>query len=484
MREVVSLHVGQAGVQIGNACWELYCVEHGISPDGFLTADNAACNGQDFFGAFFQETATGRYVPRAVLIDLEPSVIDEVRNNQYKELFRPSSLISGKEDAANNYGRGFYTIGKEIETVVMDALRKQAELCTSFAGFFIFHSMGGGTGSGLTTLLMQKLASEYGKKHKLEFVIYPCPRLSTAVVEPYNAVLMSHGTMEHSDCAFLVDNEALYDICTRHLDMERPTYVSLNRIFGQVISALTASMRFDGSINVDLSEFQTNLVPYPRIHFPLISYAPFNSQKKAAHEKVTVTQLTRSAFDRSNLMLRCDPARGKYMACCMLYRGLIEVKEVNTSIQVVKSSKIPFVDWCPTGFKIGVNYQPPAVVPGSGLSKVHLSLCAICNSTAIAEVWSRVNYKFDLMFAKRAYAHWYLGEGMDEQEFVDARENLAALEKDYEECAKESEKRDLGGEGDEETSTTARSTTTGATNSPTEGEVIEDTSTTVGPAAE
>ena len=285
------------------------------------------------------------------------------------------------------------------------------------------------------------------------------------MVEPYNAILMSSGTMDHSDCAFLVDNEALYDICTRQLDMERPTYVSLNRIFSQVISALTASMRFDGSINVDLSEFQTNLVPYPRIHFPLVTYAPFQSIIKAAHEKVTVTTLTRECFERANQMLRCDPSRGKYMACCMLYRGIIQVKEVNTSLQAIRESKVPIVDWCPTGFKVGVNYQPPTVVPGSGLSRVNLSLCAISNSTAIAEVWSRVNYKFDLMFAKRAYAHWYLGEGMDEQEFVDSRENLASLEKDYEECGKDTDK----GDGGEEASTGYSTTTTPMTDATSEG---------------
>lgn len=280
-------------------------------------------------------------------------------------------------------------------------------------------------------------------------------QLCTAVVEPYNAILMSHGTMENSDCAFLVDNEALYSICTRQLDLDNPTYISLNRIFGQVISALTTSMRFDGSINVDLSEFQTNLVPYPRIHFPLVSYAPFHSVSRAAHEKVTIQHLTRLCFDKTNQMLQCDPSRGKYMACCMLYRGLVQVKEVNTAIKAIKSSKIPFVDWCPTGFKVGVNYQPSAIVPGSGLSQGNISLCSICNSTAIAEVWSRINYKFDLMFAKRAFAHWYLGEGMDEQEFVDARENLASLEKDYEECGKESSEEGKGGEESTGFSTTS-----------------------------
>lgn len=416
--------------------------------------------------------------------------LDEIRNNQYNQLFKPSSLICGREDAANNYGRGFYTIGKEMEYLVLETIRKQAETCTNLAGFFIFHSMGGGTGSGLTSLLMQRLAAEYVKKHKLEFVVYPCPRvsppftsklhpiyeqtspshdvlifgtfqLSTAVVEPYNAVLVSHGTMEHSDCAFLVDNEALYDICTRQLYIEKPTYVNLNRIFGQVISALTASMRFDGSMNLDLSEFQTNLVPYPRIHFPLVTYSPFRSDLSVQHEKITLTQLTNDVFERSNQMLRCDPSRGMYMASCLLYRGLIQMKEITDTLRAIKNSKVKFVDWCPTGFKIGINFQPPTCVPGSGLSKVNFSLCAISNSTAIAEVWSRINYKFDLMFAKRAFTHWFVGEGMDEQEFIDARENLAGLEKDYEECCKPSTPNDDS--GDEETSsyvTTAPQTIT------------------------
>lgn len=89
-------------------------------------------------------------------------------------------------------------------------------------------------------------------------------QVSTAVVEPYNSILTTHTTLEHSDCAFMVDNEAIYDISRRNLDIERPTYTNLNRIIGQIVSSITASLRFDGALNVDLTEFQTNLVPYPR----------------------------------------------------------------------------------------------------------------------------------------------------------------------------------------------------------------------------
>uniref|UniRef100_A0A8C1HGL1 Tubulin alpha chain n=1 Tax=Cyprinus carpio carpio TaxID=630221 RepID=A0A8C1HGL1_CYPCA len=543
MRECISVHVGQAGVQMGNACWELYCLEHGIQPDGQMPSDktigggddsfntffsetgagkhvpravfvdleptvidevrtgtyrqlfhpeqlitgkeDAANNyarghytigkeiidlvldrtrkladqctglqgflifhsfGDDSFNTFFSETGAGKHVPRAVFVDLEPTVIDEVRTGTYRQLFHPEQLITGKEDAANNYARGHYTIGKEIIDLVLDRTRKLADQCTGLQGFLIFHSFGGGTGSGFTSLLMERLSVDYGKKSKLEFAVYPAPQVSTAVVEPYNSILTTHTTLEHSDCAFMVDNEAIYDICRRNLDIERPTYTNLNRLIGQIVSSITASLRFDGALNVDLTEFQTNLVPYPRIHFPLATYAPVISAEKAYHEQLSVADITNACFEPANQMVKCDPRHGKYMACCLLYRGDVVPKDVNSAIATIKTKRsIQFVDWCPTGFKVGINYQPPTVVPGGDLAKVQRAVCMLSNTTAIAEAWARLDHKFDLMYAKRAFVHWYVGEGMEEGEFSEAREDMAALEKDYEEVGTDSV-----GEEDEE----------------------------------
>ncbi|XP_078678327.1 tubulin alpha-1 chain-like isoform X1 [Branchiostoma floridae x Branchiostoma belcheri] len=448
-RECISIHVGQAGVQIGNACWELYCLEHGIQKDGTMEADHKTPNfsGDDSFSTFFSETDAGKHVPRAVFVDLEPTVIDETRTGQYRALFHPEQLISGKEDAANNYARGHYTIGKEIVDVVVERIRKLADQCTGLQGFLVFHSFGGGTGSGFTSLLMERLSVDYGKKSKLEFAVYPAPQVSTAVVEPYNSILTTHTTLEHSDCAFMVDNEAIYDICRRNLDIERPTYVNLNRLIGQIVSSITASLRFDGALNVDLTEFQTNLVPYPRIHFPLVTYAPIISAEKAYHETLSVSDITNACFEPTNQMVKCDPRHGKYMACCMLYRGDVVPKDVNAAIATIKTKRtIQFVDWCPTGFKVGINYQPPTAVPGGDLAKVPRAVCMLSNTTAIAEAWARLDHKFDLMYAKRAFVHWYVGEGMEEGEFSEAREDLAALEKDYEEVATDS----MDGEGEED----------------------------------
>ncbi|CAO2595095.1 Tubulin alpha-3 chain (Fragments) [Lemmus lemmus] len=227
-------------------------------------------------------------------MDLEPTVIDKIRMGKYHSLFHPEQLVSGKEDAANNYARGRYSVGSDVIELVLERIRK--------------------------------------------------------------------------------------DICRHKLGVERPSYASINRLIAQVLSSVTASLRFEGPLNVDLIEFQTNLVPYPRVHFPIPSLAPIISADKAYYEQLSVADITAACFEFSN--------------------------------QLVKTS-VQFVDWCPTGFKVGINQQPPTVMPGGDLA--------------------RLDHKFDLMYAKKAFLHWYIMEGMEQEEFIEAREDLAALEKDYEE---------------------------------------------------
>lgn len=399
----MSIHIGQAGVQIGNTMWELYRLEHNIAADGTASTPSDT-------DAIFTEAGNGKFVPQSIFIDLEPTVVDEIRTGTHRNFFHPETLITGKEDAANNYARGHYTVGKQIVDQVMGQIRKQAEKCNGLQGFLIFNSYGGGTGSGFTALLLERLMSDYMKALQLQFSVYPAPKISTAVVEPYNSVLTTHSTLEHSAVTFLFDNEALYDICQSKLCVDRPTYTNLNRLLAQVVASTTASLRFSGSMNVDLNEFQTNLVPYPRIHFPLIAYAPLLAQEKAFHENSSIRQITNNCFESSNCMMKCDPKRGKYMACCLLYRGDVVPKDINDTIAAIKNNKyITFVDWCPTGFKVGINNQEPSTVPGGDIAKASRAVCMLSNSTSIVEGFSRLNTKFDLMYKKRAFVHWYVG---------------------------------------------------------------------------
>jgi len=179
----------------------------------------------------------------------------------------------------------------------------------------------------------------------------------------------------------------------------------------------------------------------------LSSYAPVISAEKAYHEQLSVGEITSSAFEPASMMAKCDPRHGKYMARVLMYRGDGEPRDVNAAVATIKTKRtIQFVDWCLTGFKVGINYQPPIVVPGGDLAKVQRATCMISNSTAIAEVFSRIDHKFDVIYDKRAFVHWYVGEGMEEGEFSEAREDMATLEEDYEEVCAES----LGDEGGDE----------------------------------
>lgn len=166
VREVITLGVGQCGIQMGQAVWEQYCAEHCIGPNGEKLDDNSAQN----FLCFFEETGGGQYVPRSMMVDLEPNVIDDLKNSKYAAIFHPEYLLNGKEDAANNFARGHYTVGKELIDKINDRLRKLVDQCENVQGFFLNHAVGGGTGSGLGALILERVAVDYRKKSKVLFL--------------------------------------------------------------------------------------------------------------------------------------------------------------------------------------------------------------------------------------------------------------------------------------------------------------------------
>ncbi|KAL2941346.1 Tubulin beta-6 chain [Bienertia sinuspersici] len=221
MREILHIQGGQCGNQIGSKFWEVVCAEHGIDPTGKYTGTTDLQ--LERVNVYYNEASCGRFVPRAVLMDLEPGTMDSVRTGPYGQIFRPDNFVFGQSGAGNNWAKGHYTEGAELIDSVLDVVRKEAENCDCLQGFQVCHSLGGGTGSGMGTLLISKIREEYPDRMMLTFSVFPSPKVSDTVVEPYNATLSVHQLVENADECMVLDNEALYDICFRTLKLTTPS---------------------------------------------------------------------------------------------------------------------------------------------------------------------------------------------------------------------------------------------------------------------
>jgi tubulin beta len=422
MREIVTIQAGQCGNQIGCKFWETICEEHGVGPTGFYKGQSDL--ELERINVYFNEATGGRYVPRSVLVDLEPGTIDSARAGPYGQIFHPDNFIFGQSGAANNWAKGHYTEGTELLDTLMDVIRKEAENCDCLQGFQLTHSLGGGTGSGLGTLLLSKLREEYPDRIMMTFSVFPSPKVSDTVTEPYNTVLSVHHLIENVDEVMIMDNEALYDICFRTLKLSTPTFGDLNHLVSAVMSGVTCSLRFPGQLNSDLRKLAVNLIPFPRLHFFLIGFAPLVARGCQQYKQYSVPELSQQMFDARNMMCAADPRHGRFLTAAGLFRGQLSTYEIEQQWRrVVNSGSSYFVEWIPNNLQYSLCNVPP-----KGLK---MSSTIIANSTCIQEIFKRVGSQYSAMFRRKAFLHWYMAEGMDEMEFSEAESNMNDLVSEY-----------------------------------------------------
>ncbi|KAF5911605.1 hypothetical protein HPG69_008204, partial [Diceros bicornis minor] len=285
-----------AGGRVAARFWEVISDEHGIDPTGTYHGDSDLQ--LERINVYYNEATGGNYVPRAVLVDLEPGTMDSVRSGPFGQIFRPDNFVFGQSGAGNNWAKGHYTEGAELVDAVLDVVRKEAESCDCLQGFQLTHSLGGGTGSGMGTLLISKIREEFPDRIMNTFSVVPSPKVSDTVVEPYNATLSVHQLVENTDETYCIDNEALYDICFRTLKLTTPTYGDLNHLVSATMSG--------------------------------------------------------------NMMAACDPRHGRYLTVAAVFRGRMSMKEVDEQMLSVQSKNSSyFVEWIPNNVKTAVCDIPP-----------------------------------------------------------------------------------------------------------------------------
>ncbi|KAI1797411.1 beta-tubulin 2 [Ganoderma leucocontextum] len=426
-REIINVQVGQAGNQVGERFWRMLLAEHGLDDDGHYQGKDEQQLAR--VGVFFTEVELAglsmKYVPRSVQIDLEEGVTDRISSGPLGKLYRPDTYITGQSGAGNNWAKGFYTEGAELMDSILDIVRRQAEDTNALQGFQILHSLGGGTGAGLGSLLLSKFREvEFPDRMLATYSILPSPKVSETVVEPYNALLSVHQLVENSDLTLCIDNEALYDVTQRTLKVKLPTFDDLNTVVSQVMCGVTTSLRFPGQLNGDLRKLAMNLVPFPRLHFLMPSYAPFYDPKAKAFHRWNVKDLTNALFDRHNLLVAVDPRFGRYLTAATIFRGKVASQEAEQAVlDLQRKNSAQFVEWIPDNVSVSLCSVPP-------VGQMQAGTC-LANSTAVQELFTRNLAQFSAMYKRRAFLHWYTGEGMDPMEFTEAESNTHDLIAEY-----------------------------------------------------
>ncbi|KAJ8072058.1 Tubulin beta-2 chain [Marasmius tenuissimus] len=428
-REIINLQFGQAGNQIGEAFWNTLLLEHGLDQSGVSLDSSDLCS---LFFRHMSETTPFKKRGRTAWVqngrmqqDLSvPSIKSILRSSPIGKLFRPDSFITAESGAGNNWAKGYYTEGAELVDGLLEATRLQAEGADTLQGFQIIHSLGGGTGAGLGSLMLSKLREEFPDRMLSTFSILPSPKVSETVVEPYNAMLSIHQLLDTSDLTICIDNEALYNITTGMLKIKAPSFPDLNGVIAKVMCGTSTSLRFPGQLNGDLRKLAMNLIPFPRLHFLMPSYAPIYDPKAQVYQGSSIPELTAALFDRKNLLVACDPRFGRYLTAATIFRGNIASREAEYAVHDLQSKNSQhFVEWIPDNVSVSLVSVPPV-----GQKQAAIGLA---NSTSIQEVFQRSLDVFSAMYKRRAFLHWYTGEGMDPMEFSEAESNTQDLIAEY-----------------------------------------------------
>eukprot|EP00049_Salpingoeca_infusionum_P003102 m.63516 g.63516 ORF g.63516 m.63516 type:complete len:466 (+) comp11953_c0_seq1:86-1483(+) len=436
-RELITLQVGQCGNQIGTEFWKQLCLEHGIGADGILE-DFATEVGQDRKDVFFYQADDDHYIPRAVLMDLEPRVIDNIRVN-HGQLFNPENIFVSKDGsgAGNNWAKG-YSAGKSVHDELFDMIDREAEGSDSLEGFMLCHSVAGGTGSGLGSYLLETLNDRYPKKLIQTYSVFPNQEeTSDVVVQPYNSLLTMKRLANNADCVVVLDNTALNRIASDRLQAEEATNLEVvNQLVSTIMSASTSTLRYPGYMNNDLIGLIASLIPTPRLHFLMTGHTPIVTPavpSASSIRKTTVLDVMRRLLQPKNMMVSTTRSRAEthcYISLLNIIQGDVDPTQVHKSLQRIRERDMArFIPWGPASIQVALSKKSPYIPTAHRVSGLMLA-----NHTSIQQLFTRTCKHFDRLRKREAFMEQFRKEDMFREnldEFDDARAVVQGLIDEY-----------------------------------------------------
>ncbi|XP_074079946.1 tubulin gamma-1 chain-like isoform X2 [Macrotis lagotis] len=456
-REIITLQLGQCGNQIGFEFWKQLCAEHGISPEGIV--EEFATEGTDRKDVFFyqvlfqmhehrklgtqwaerhergktvsdqrkqsacllgrQEADDEHYIPRAVLLDLEPRVIHSILNSPYAKLYNPENIYLSEHGggAGNNWASGF-SQGEKIHEDIFDIIDREADGSDSLEGFVLCHSIAGGTGSGLGSYLLERLNDRYPKKLVQTYSVFPNQdEMSDVVVQPYNSLLTLKRLTQNADCVVVLDNTALNRIATDRLHIQNPSFSQINQLVSTIMSASTTTLRYPGYMNNDLIGLIASLIPTPRLHFLMTGYTPLTTdQSVASVRKTTVLDVMRRLLQPKNVMVSTGRDRQTnhcYIAILNIIQGEVDPTQVHKSLQRIRERKLAnFIPWGPASIQVALSRKSPYLPSAHRVSGLMMA-----NHTSISSLFESTCHQYDKLRKREAFLEQFRKEDIFKENF-------------------------------------------------------------------
>jgi tubulin gamma len=399
--------------------WRKLCQEHGINHNGIL--EPFAVNSDDRKDVFFYQADDEHYIPRALMIDLEPRVIHQIQTSEFRNLYNPENYFLGADGAGNNWAKG-YDFAERRQEELMDMVDREADGSDSLEGFVLTHSIAGGTGSGLGSFLLECLNDRFPKKIIQTYSVFPNhDQVSDVVVQPYNSLLTLKRLALNADATIVLDNSSLNKIAEERLGLQSASLQQTNTLISTVMAASTTTLRYPGYMNNDLVGMLSSLIPTPRCHFLMTGYTPMVVDKHVSSvKKTTVMDVMRRLLQSKNIMVSATTKQGAYISILNIIQGDVDATQIHKSLQRIKEKKLArMIEWGPASIQVALSKRSPYVENSHKVSGL-----MIANHTNIRELFVKILKNYEAMRSKQVFLDQYKKEKMfanDFEEFDDSR---------------------------------------------------------------